>query len=98
MSRERAPAMQAKSPADQMRSAVLKNTPIIKGEHKDNYGSRLKEKFQSALDKMGRKQEEWVNGRSKYLPHQGAKECIRRVKQLRSGAICNYVKGAGYET
>lgn len=98
MSRERAPVMdRVRSKVEGMKNAVLRSTPQVKGETEEVYHRRLKGTFQSALEKMARKQDEWKTGRSKYgTPHQGAKECARRVEQLKSGAIWNYVHGQQY--
>jgi hypothetical protein len=75
---------------DALRHAVLQRTPIIKGENKKGYGARLKAAFEGAMTRMARREHRQKHGTSKYKPHQGAKECARRVRQMSYGQIYNY--------
>ena len=98
MSRERAPVMtrvQAKIGA--MKNAVLRRTPIVKGEDEAVYSKRVKDTFERALRAMAKRQHRWKHGTSKYRkPHQGAQECARRNRQFAAGAIWNYDRETHY--
>ena len=84
-------AARAKKRVDDMKGAVTRSTPMIKGEDEAVFGKRIKDKMHRALKKMYAAEYRKVHGTSKYKPHQGAQECARRVKQGINGT--RYVKG-----
>jgi hypothetical protein len=99
MSRERAPVMdRVQAKINSMKSAVLRRTPMVKGEDEKVYAERVKGTFMRALSRMADKQTRWKHGTSKYRkPHQGAQECARRVRQDAEGrGTCNYTHGCQY--
>ena len=89
-------AARAKKRVEQMKSAVTRTTPKYRHEDDETFARRIKDKFSDALHKMHQREHVFTHGTSKHKPHQGAKECARRVLQLQRGQICNYVHGAQY--
>ena len=87
-------AARAMKRVNDLKSAVARATPMIKGEDKGAFGSRIKDKLTRALRKMHRMEFRHLHGTSKYKPHQGAQECARRVKQGINDT--RYIHGAQY--
>ena len=87
-------AARAKKRVDAMKGAVVRSTPKYREESDQSFGDRIKEKYANALEKMKSNESLFYYGTSKYKPHQGAKECARRVKQGINGTC--YIHGQQY--
>jgi hypothetical protein len=87
-------AARARKRVDDMKSAVVRSTPKIRGEDEASFARRVKDRFTHALRKMYENEHRFVYGTSKHRPHQGAQECARRVRQGIAGT--QYVHGSQY--
>jgi hypothetical protein len=88
-------AARAHKRVDDLKKAVHKTTPRIAGEDEATFGDRIRKKFTDALHQMHRNEHANLR-RAQHKPHQGAKECARRVVQLQRGQISNYIHGGQY--
>lgn len=88
-------AARAHKRVDDLKKAVTTTTPRLPGEDEATFTSRIRDKFAKSLHRM-HKREGKVLRYVQHKPHQGPKECARRVLQLRRGQISNYIHGAQY--
>lgn len=76
--------MNRKAAMGGLRAHLSRTIQLVKGESRESHRNKVSQVFRDAI-LAGPK------------PHQGYKECARRVEQLKAGRISNYIHGGQYQ-